>query len=436
MKNRLFGVKALFTFLLVCTLATASGIVTKAATPTPAQVTELKQTDAYTSSVRVEWKALLDNGIHYRVQVYDEAGKKWIEKNTTTINSALIQGLNAGTTYQIKVIPYVIEHVEGKYENGVYVRPHDVEITGPESAVLSVVTIPNSAPSTIKHTKSTYDSITINWSKVQGANTYRVEYGKTGTDYAKYKQVIVKGKEQIVLKKLSKNCEYNVRIYAGRNTTAGAYSYEKYYGSYKSINNLPVRPSKVSGLEVPYYWQNIREIKAECNTNKAADGYQWQCYTAYKDKDTAVQKGTSTRNSIYFRKNALKNHNFYKVRVRAYSTDSNGKKYYSDWTSWKYVCPQPDVTKIKYNKKGVSLSWDKIKGADRYIVYMSTKKNSGYKKVATTTKTSKTITKFNKKKVNSKKTYYFYVVAQNKVGKKYYSGAAGNADRRYYNTKR
>lgn len=58
---------------------------------------------------------------------------------------------------------------------------------------------------------------------------------------------------------------------------------------------------------------------------------------------------------------------------------------------------------------------------------MSTKKDSGYKKVATTGNTSKVITKIGKSKLKSGKTYYVRVVAQNKVGKKYYSGAAGDA---------
>ena len=40
--------------------------------------------------------------------------------------------------------------------------------------------------------------------------------------------------------------------------------------------------------------------------------------------------------------------------------------------------------------------------------------------------------KFNKKALKKGKTYYFYVVAYNKVGKKYYSGEAGNAYNCWY----
>ena len=49
------------------------------------------------------------------------------------------------------------------------------------------------------------------------------------------------------------------------------------------------------------------------------------------------------------------------------------------------------LKKQKFNK-GIKVNWDKIKGADRYVVYVSTKKDSGYKKFQTTGKNSTTIT--------------------------------------------
>lgn len=55
------------------------------------------------------------------------------------------------------------------------------------------------------------------------------------------------------------------------------------------------------------------------------------------------------------------------------------------------------------------LTWKKVKGAKGYYVYCSTKKNSGYKKVATVKNTRATI-----KKLALGKTYYFKVKAYNK----------------------
>lgn len=409
--------KSLLTLALAFGLIFVSGTMARAATTTtvpaaPGQVTGVKQTDAGTGNVRLEWQALLNNGIRYSVQIY--SGTSWIEKEDVSANSAYISGLNAGTSYQVKVVPYV------SYRNDNW---EQLKVWGKDSAVLEVVTTPNSKPSTIKHTKSTDTSVTVQWSAVPGANTYCVEYIKDGANSSTAKKATATG-TSIALKSLSKNSEYTIRVYPGRKTSTGAFV--KYSSGYAYLSNVPVKPSKVSGLEVSYYWQYIKQIQVECNKNKAADGYQWQLYTAYKSKDTKVKSASSGSNSTYFKSSAIGKHNFYKVRVRCYCTDSNGKKYYSPWTSWKYVCPQPDV-KLKNTSKGMKVSWDKIKGADRYVVYMSTKKDSGYKKVATTGNTSKVITKIGKSKLKSGKTYYVRVVAQNKVGKKYYSGAAGDA---------
>lgn len=60
---------------------------------------------------------------------------------------------------------------------------------------------------------------------------------------------------------------------------------------------------------------------------------------------------------------------------------------------------------IKSSAK-VKISWSKVKKATKYYVYQSTKANSGYKKVAATTKTNAEI-----KGLKKGKTYYFKVKA-------------------------
>ena len=84
----------------------------------------------------------------------------------------------------------------------------------------------------------------------------------------------------------------------------------------------------------------------------------------------------------------------------------------------------PSKTKLKSAKKqsakSVRLIWKKVKGCTGYEVYMSKKKNSGYKKIATLKKAKKVT--YTKKKLKKKKTYYFKVRTYKTVnGKKYYS---------------
>ena len=266
----------------------------------------------------------------------------------------------------------------------------------------------------------------MNWSAVPGADIYQVEYY---TDSSKAMKCVTTG-TSITLKKLAKNEAYTVYITGGRKYADGT----TVAWSDSSISKLgiPVKPSNVSGVEVNYYWQNLSEISVRNSTIECADGYQYQLYTAYKDKDSKIKTVTtsSTYPQTYIKTSALKKHNFYKVRVRAYALNSKNEKMYGGWSSWKYVSPQPDVTKAKNNKskKGLQINWDKIKGANRYVVYVSNKKDSGYKKFQTTTKTGTVITKCGKSKLKSGKTYYFYIAPQKKVGNKYVSGLAGNAN--------
>lgn len=76
--------------------------------------------------------------------------------------------------------------------------------------------------------------------------------------------------------------------------------------------------------------------------------------------------------------------------------------------------------KVKSNKKkSVEITWNQVEDADGYVIYMATSKNGKYKKIATT---KKDVTSYTKKKLSSKKKYYFKVSAIRKEGKKQYEG--------------
>lgn len=403
---------------LILTLAAAFALVLITAFPVkaaskPSPITGLKQIEGSSTSVKVSWSCLGGSDTRYKVEISEQPSTGYIVVDKNEYSSPTwISNLEAGKTYYVRITPFVED--DDTYEI----------IWGDTSAPVKVVTAPDKAPATLTHTKSTTNSITVNWSAVPGADIYQVEYY---TDSSKAMKCVTTG-TSITLKKLAKNEAYTVYITGGRKYADGT----TVAWSDSSISKLgiPVKPSNVSGVEVNYYWQNLSEISVRNSTIECADGYQYQLYTAYKDKDSKIKTVTTSSAYTYIKTSALKKHNFYKVKVRAYALNSKNEKMYGDWSSWKYVSPQPDVTKIKNNKskKGIQISWDKIKGANRYVVYVSTKKDSGYKKFQTTTKTGTVIKKCGKNKLKSGKNYYFYVEPQKKVGNKYVSGLAGNAN--------
>lgn len=403
---------------LILTLVAAFALVLITAFPVkaaskPSPITGLKQIEGSSTSVEVSWSCLGGSDTRYKVEISEQPSTGYIVVDENEYSSPTwISNLEAGKTYYVRITPFVND--SKTYE----------KIWGDTSAPVAVVTKPDKAPATLTHTKSTTNSITVNWSAVPGADVYEVEYYTTST--AKM-QCITTG-TSVTLKNLTKNASYTIRVTGGRRYADGTTTAWSGNDLYKW--GIPVKPSKVSGVDVTHYWQNLSEICVENSRIGCADGYQYQLYTAYKDKDSKIKTVTTSSAYTYIKTSALKKHNFYKVKVRAYALNSKNEKMYGSWSSWKYVSPQPDVTKIKNNKskKGIQISWDKIKGANRYVVYVSTKKDSGYKKFQTTTKTGTVIKKCGKNKLKSGKNYYFYVEPQKKVGNKYVSGLAGNAN--------
>ena len=86
----------------------------------------------------------------------------------------------------------------------------------------------------------------------------------------------------------------------------------------------------------------------------------------------------------------------------------------------KYTPAKVTIRKISSTRKKVKLTWKKISSVSGYEIQMSTKKSSGFKKIAVIKK-AKTVT-YTKKKLPSKKIRYFRIRAFRKVGKTTYQG--------------
>ncbi len=389
-------------------------------------VTDMKQTDASTTSAGISWSCP-GSEVRFKIEMSEQMSDGyWTYKEIQSSASITLTKLGAGKVYYVRITPFKY-NIEGwnKY----------TKVMGTTSQPLRIVTAPDTASATLTHTKSSTNTIGLKWSEVPGADVYQVVYSQSGTTNEFTKETTG---TSVTLKNLSKDARYTIKVCAGKKYTDGT---GRAWGLGTTKYGVPVKPTKVEGVKVKGYYQNLSKINITNKAKASADGYQYQIYTAYKgqNKETKVKSitvnqnnpGSSNQVSASMKLSALKNHNFYKVRVRAYSLNSKDEKIYGVWSSWKYVSPQPDVTKKQKVNKGIKVNWDKIKGADRYVVYVSTKKDSGYKKFQTTGKNSTTITKYGKNKLKSGKTYYFYVVAQKKVDNKYLSGKAGNATKRW-----
>lgn len=156
-----------------------------------------------------------------------------------------------------------------------------------------------------------------------------------------------------------------------------------------------------------------KSIKITWSKDQKADGYTVYRYNQNTKKYKAI-KNTKKRSFI---NKGLTSGKRYVYKVRAYRT-VNGKKVYGAYSAKKAAKPIPTATKVraKVNRGKAEIRWNKVDGASKYVLYKSTKKNSGYYKERITVKT-----KYTDYDLKKGETYYYKARAYKTVeGKKIY----------------
>ena len=131
------------------------------------------------------------------------------------------------------------------------------------------------------------------------------------------------------------------------------------------------------------------------------DAASYEVYRVVKGKATKVGTTAAGKTTVKDKK-AVKGASYYAVAV---SKDGKVVSKAGAAVAVK-LAKAPKIQKATAGSKNAKLSWKKVKGA-KVVVYRSTKKNSGYKKVATTRKNATSVT--NKKGLKAGKTYYYKI---------------------------
>ena len=131
------------------------------------------------------------------------------------------------------------------------------------------------------------------------------------------------------------------------------------------------------------------------------DAASYDVYRVVKGKATKVGTPAAGKTTVKDKK-AVKGASYYAVAV---SKDGKAVSKAGAAVAVK-LAKAPKIQKATAGSKNAKLSWKKVKGA-KVVVYRSTKKNSGYKKVATTRKNATSVT--NKKGLKAGKTYYYKI---------------------------
>lgn len=205
-------------------------------------VTDLKQSDDSTNSVKVEWNGALDDKKYY-VEISEDQ-QTWMQKNSVSAisKSSYINGLNAGSTYYVRV------------------KTEGTDGTTAYSNVIDVVTEPSGNITNFIQKDATTKSVTLAWDKVEYANMYRVDY----FDQSKNAYVTEATTTDTNYKKSDLNTSFvnqKFRVYACRKSESGYVA----TGRYDDVYNVRTVPAKVTNIKKTYWTRskNSSSLKLE-----------------------------------------------------------------------------------------------------------------------------------------------------------------------------
>ncbi len=342
----------------------------------PSAVTKLTATPT-ASSVKLSWSAVT-GATHYKIESY--SSKKWKSVTTTSKTSYTISDLSDYTSYTYRVTALK------KLSDGTYLAASPVEI---KTKTLLGTT------SSLK-TSATSSTITLTWSKVNGAEKYEVLQYKN----SKWEPVGTTTKTTYKISKLSAGTQYKFRVRAvvGKST----------YGSAKEASAYTL-PAAVSSSKLKAT-ATASSIKLSWSAVSSATHYKIERYSSKKWKTVTTTSKTS------YTIIGLSSYTSYTYRVTALKKLSDGTYLAASPVEIKAKTLLGTTSSLKSSATSstMTLTWSKVSGAEKYQVRQYT--GGKWKTVATT---SKTTYKVSKLKANTK--YKFSVRAV--VGKSTYGSA-------------
>lgn len=333
------------------------------------------------NSINVSWRGVV-GATEYAIFRSTSPGSGYVKiGNSTTTGYNDKANIKAGVKYYYKVAA-----TKGSY-------------IGPMSSYAYTTTILN-APANVKVTKKAYDTATVTWSAVPGATRYAVY--RTTDPNGTYKRIGIVNTNSLTKNGIVAGVRHYFRVVA-LNDNGSSQS------PYSSTVNIKTSFDKPKGLKVSKEEYNSIKLTWE----KVNGATTYEIYRSTKKSSGYKKIGTSRTNS-YTSKNLKTNKTYYyKIKVKNNASSST----YSSVVKGKTGLSEPENVKASstsYNS--IKLTWNKVSGAQKYEIYRSTKKSSGYKKIKTTKSRS-----YTNKNLTSGTTYYYKIKAVRSKYKSDYS---------------
>lgn len=353
----------------------------------PGAVTGITLSNVTNSSYTITWNSI--PGAKY--DLYKESGGVYSLFRTFIKTKYKPTKLSNSSFSKFKLVPV-------KTINGIVYE-------GTPSAVFSATTL----PSKVQGFKATPTDIgaKLKWKAVPNATGYDIYiYKDNKKKYLKHKTVTTNSYE---LKGRNPGKEYKIRIRPRIRTTFGVFTGETTDLTFRT------KPAKVT--EVKASAVKTSSFKLTWNETKATSCYYVYQYSTKKKKYVKV----ATANGNSYTVSGLKAGTTYKFKIK--SVKLSGGKSFSTNTSAVYsFTTKPDkVSKVKLSarkKTYLTLTWDKVNGAEKYQIFMYNKEKKKYVRITTVTGKNK----YKVKGLKAGTTCKFKIKAvKNLNGKNYFS---------------
>ncbi len=265
----------------------------------------------------------------------------------------------------------------------------DNESGSTSSASITASTLPAKVTS-LKAASKTTNSVKLTWKAISGVTGYRVDQKVNGS----WKKIATVTTNSYTVSKLSPytSYEFRVRAYVTNNGAADP-------GEYSSTLSVRTALGVVDDLKVSTKSSTTVTLKWGKVTNATG-------YTVYKSTDGKTWTKVASTTSTSYKVTKLTAKKKYYFKVAAYSK-ATGKAVYTTGdviSAYTKLVKTSKVTVKSTTATTAKLSWSKVSGATKYIVYKSTDKKT-WTKAASVEGTSATV-----KKLSSGTKYYFKVV--------------------------
>lgn len=312
----------------------------------------------------------VDGADSYNIYRSTESDKNYVKVGTVTSGSYTDNKITVGTTYYYKV-------EASKTGNNVI-------CAGVMSEPAQVCTTLEK-PATITAVSKSYNSIKVSWSKVPGAKSYEV-----------YRSSSKSGDYELVatVKKLyytDKNLETNKNFY---------YKIVPVSGSYKGTASKVVKKKTVPAATTELTITSIDHTKLQLAWKKVSGADKYIVYRS--EKETGGYKKIKTLTATTYLDSTVKAGTPYYYKIVACRGSAKG-----DGKIQQGVAVTAAVQNVKVTNKSATsnkIAFSKVPGADSYRIYRSTKKNSNYRSIGTTTKLN-----YTDKTAQTGKKYYYKV---------------------------